>query len=117
MDVGEALRRVSDHRDDLWRLDIVHQPACAIRAKYRIPVGRELLRLSCELLQLPLHRGALHPDESRRLPIRRRRRPSPRLQDLVCRLLLEKKKKENTENDITRPLEPVTPDLSAVKSA
>src|SRR5438093_4647625 len=103
MDVGEALRRVSDHRDDLWRLDIVHQPACAIRAKYRIPVGRELLRLSCELLQLPLHRGALHPNESRRLPIRRRRRPPPRLQDLVCRLLLEKKKKKTYDRLYYKP--------------
>src|SRR5438309_10894848 len=83
VDVGEALRRIGDDRDHLGCDEVVHQTAAAIRPEDRVPVRRELLRLPRERLQLPLHRGVTHPDESRWLEIPGRRCPPARLEHLT----------------------------------
>src|SRR5256885_5650609 len=83
MHVREALRRVRDDRDDLRGLEIVHTATRAVGPEDRVPIRRELFGLLRKLLQLTLHRGALHPDEARRLAIGRRRRPACRFEYLV----------------------------------
>src|SRR2546425_356099 len=81
--VREALRGIGDDRDHLRGFEIVDAAARTVRPQDRVPVGRKLLRLLRELLQLTLDRRALHPDEARGLAVRGRRRPARRLEHLV----------------------------------